>query len=160
MGWTYDRIAAELGYADRGAAWKAIQRVLVETARTTGTETLRQQMLAEVAELPRVAWEDVTHPQPLVDRMGRVVRDEDGEPIADLQQKAASMQVILRALERLAKLRGLDAPKRSVSASMNVADIDAVVKMAREELARIENEHGEDERRANTIAATVEPPED
>lgn len=45
MGWPYFKIAVTLGYADKGAAWRGVQKVLVETARSHGTETLRQQQL-------------------------------------------------------------------------------------------------------------------
>ncbi len=159
QGWTYDQVAAELGYADRAACWRAIRRTLAETARTSGAEVLRAQQLVELAELRRVAWEDVTNPPPLVDRMGRIVRDENGDPVPDVQAKAAQEQVILRALDRLAKLRGLDAPRRSASVSMNMGDIEGIVKLAQGELERLAGERGDDERRANIISVTPEPPD-
>jgi hypothetical protein len=160
-GWTYERIAEHLHYASRGDAWRAVQRTLVDTARREGADVLRQMMQSELAEVRREAWEDVTHPQCLVDRMGRQVTDENGEPIPDRQQKAASMQVVLKALGQLATLRGLNAPKQSTSASvsMGVGDIESLLKMAQDELVRMEKERGADQRRASTIAATVEAPD-
>ncbi len=159
MGWSYSKIAAELGYADKGAAYRGVQKVLVETARTQGTEMLRQQQLAEMTELRRRMWDRVENPPPVVDRVGRVVKDENGTPVPDVQAQAAAAAVILRAAERVARLRGLDAARKTASLNMNVADVSAVIKMAQGELARIEDERGDDERRANAIAATVEPPD-
>ena len=52
MGWSYSKIAAELGYADKGAAYRGVQKVLVETARSHGTETLRQQQLTGLRPSP------------------------------------------------------------------------------------------------------------
>jgi hypothetical protein len=51
-----------------------------------------------------------------------MVKDEAGDPVPDVQAQAAAAATIIRAAERIARLRGLDAPKRSVS--MNAGDID------------------------------------
>ena len=56
---TPTRKCAGLGYSDKGAAWRAVQNVLVETARAQRTEELRVQQLAELAELRRVMWRTV-----------------------------------------------------------------------------------------------------
>ena len=37
----------------------------------------------ELGELSRQMWEVVTDPGPLVDRVGRIVRDRDGNPLPD-----------------------------------------------------------------------------
>ena len=71
MGWSYSKIATELGYADKGRAWHAVKRTLVETANREGAETLRQMMLAECEELRRRMWEKLATPAALVDRVGR-----------------------------------------------------------------------------------------
>lgn len=157
-GHTYDQIATELGYVDRGHVWKAVRRVLVDTARTEGADILRQQMTAELQEIRREAWDDVTHPQCLVDRMGRQVLGPDGEPMPDRMQKATSLQVVLKALGQLATLRGVNAPKTSVH--MGHADIDALMKMANEQIAQMDRERNTDRRRANAIAVTAEPPDE
>lgn len=159
MGWSYSKIAAELGYADKGAAYRGVQKVLVETARSHGTETLRQQQLAEMTELRRRMWEAVDNPPPMIDRVGRIVKDGDGRPVPDIQAQAAAAAVILRAAERVARLRGLDAARKTAALNMNVADVGAVLKMAQDEVERMGKERAEDSRQARLIAATVEPPD-
>ncbi len=134
QGWTYEAIAGELGYSDKGAAWRAVQNVLVETARAQGTEELRVQQLAELAELRRVMWRTVEDPPPLVDRMGRIVVDDDGVQVPDEQARAAAAMVVIRAGERAARLRGLDAPRRSVTANLSLADLEAHLRVLRAEL--------------------------
>jgi hypothetical protein len=159
QGWTYQQVADELGYADRGSCWHAVRRTLADTARASGAEALRGQQLAEMAELRRRMWQVVEDPPPLVDRLGRVVRDDDGEPVPDAQAVTAAAAVIIRAAERVAKLRGLDAPRRTASVAMNMGDIEGIVKLAQGELDRLQDERTDDERRAQMIAATVEPPD-
>ena len=115
-------------------------------------------MTAELQEVRREAWADVTNPQCLVDRMGRQVLDDDGQPMPDRLQKATSLQVVLKALGQLATLRGVNAPKTSVH--MGHADIDALMKMANEQIAEMSRERATDQRRANAIAVTAEPPDE
>lgn len=125
QGWTYEAVAVECGYSDRGTAYRAVQWVLVETARAHGTEDLREMQINELSELRRVMWGVVNDPPPLTDRLGRIVRDGDGEDavtVPDVQAQAAAAQVILRCAERLARLKGMDAPRRSITFT---ADMDA-----------------------------------
>jgi hypothetical protein len=53
-------------------------------------------------------------------RPRRVVHDDDGHVVRDEQARAPAAQVIIRAGERIARLRGLDAPRKSVSASFHI----------------------------------------
>ena len=55
--------------------------------------------------------------------MGRIVVDDDGNQVLDEQARVAAGMVIIRAGERAARLPGLDAPWRSVSASFSLADL-------------------------------------
>ena len=151
QGLPYSEIAARLGYNNRGDAYKAVTRVLRETARAHGTEELRQRQLTELETLRAAMWEDVRNPPPLVDRLGRIVHDADGQPIPDIAAKAAAGAVIIRAGDREARLRGLDMPKRSVSLtghapvaeiraaleSWNPADLHEAIEEAKAEIARL-----------------------
>ena len=134
QGWTYEQIAGELGYADRGTAWRAVQRVMIETARAQGTEELRVQQLAELAELRKAMWRTVDSPPPLVDKLGRPVHDDSGEVVPDEQARAAAAQVIIRAGERAARLRGLDAARRTVGVTFTLADVEGRLVELRREL--------------------------
>ena len=117
-GWTYQAIADECGYASKQAAHIAVQRALVATARSTGTEELRERQLQAMDELCARAWEIVDNPPPAFDRVGRVVTGEDGRPVVDAAAWSQAASVVIRASERAARLRGLDAPKVSVQASL------------------------------------------
>ena len=173
QGLSYREIAARLGYSTGGDAHRAVQKVLWETARQHGTEELRQRQLAELAELRQAMWSLVSSPPPLIDRLGRVVRTdgEDGQPVPDAQAQVAAAAVLLRTSEREGRLRGLDAPRRSVSvtghagpaeiraafASWNPADIDAALAEVRTEIARAEAEAGTPDGERRAIPGTVEP---
>ena len=136
-GWTYDAVAAELGYTDRGSCWRAVQTVLIETARGTRTEELRLQQLAELDALKGTMWATVLSPPPLADHTGRIVKDDDGREVPDEQARTAAAQVIIRAGERIARLRGLDAPRKSLTATVDIpaADLAAHVAEMRAEYA-------------------------
>jgi hypothetical protein len=137
QGWTYDAVATELGYTDRGSCWRAVQTVLIETARGTRTEDLRLQQLAELDALKQAMWQTVLSPPPLADRIGHIVRDDDGREVPDEQARTAAAQVIIRAGERISRLRGLDAPRKSVTAMLDIplADLQATTQQMREEYA-------------------------
>jgi hypothetical protein len=136
-GWTYAAVAAELGYHDKGACWHAVQRALVEVARGTRTEELRLRQLAELEALKTEMWRTVLSPPPLADRVGHIVKDDDGREVPDEQARASAAQVVIRASERIARLRGLDAPRKSVTATFDIpsADVAAHVATMREEYA-------------------------
>src|SRR5690348_14771390 len=135
--WSYERIAQALGYNDRKDAWRAVQQVLAEAAQGQGTQEARLKQLAKIQELERQAWERLADPQPVVDRQGNIVYRPDGAEVVDAAAWAAAAQIVLRCLERHAKLSGLDAPRRSVSliADVPLADLQAHVAQLRRELA-------------------------
>jgi len=122
QGWSYAQIAAELGYSTKGDAYKAVQRVLWETAREHGTEELRQKQLAELAEVRQKMWAILNNPPPAVDRLGRPVT-VDGEQVRDAQAQIQAAAVLIRASERSARLTGTDAPKRTMSISAQIESI-------------------------------------
>ena len=62
--------------------------------------------------------------------------------------------------ERIARLRGLDAPRRTVSASMNLNDIESTIELAKAELARMGQQRAEDDRRVRVIQAQPVPDND
>jgi len=160
QGWSHSAIQRELGYASRGDVSKAIKKVLAETARENGTEALREQQLTAMLAASRAMWERIDNPPPLVDRVGRIVRDANGDAVPDVQAQAAAVAQVVRIAERVSRLRGLDAPRRSVSANMNIADIEGVVAMANAELTRLGQQRAEDARRVQVIQAQPLPDND
>jgi len=114
QGHTYEEVARELGYTDKGACWRAVQATLAETAAASGAAVLREQQLRELAELRRKMWQIIENSPPLVDRLGRPVTDgEDGDPVPDAHAQVEAAAAIIRANDRIAKLRG---PQRSIPA--------------------------------------------
>ena len=160
QGWTHSQIARELGYSSRGDVSNAIRKVLAETAREKGTEALREQQLTAMTELSRVMWDRVNNPPPLVDRVGRIVRDGAGDVVPDVQAQAAAVAQLVKIAERVSRLRGLDSPRRSVNANMNLADIEGVLAMANAELTRLGQQRAEDARRVQVIQAQPLPDND
>ena len=86
-GKTFDEIAAALGYADRGGAYKAVETGLRETLRETATD-LRTLELQRLDELTAAFW-----------------------PMA-LSGDAHAADRVLAMMKRRADLLGLDAPTK------------------------------------------------
>lgn len=130
-GMTYQQIADEMGYAEKGAAYKAVQRGMEEiigeaAAEVRALEVARlDAMYAQVMKV--LETEHVTVSQ------GRVVRrrvlDENGDPIVVGQDRddkpiyreeeilddapvLAAVDRLLRIQQRRAALLGLDAPTK------------------------------------------------
>ncbi len=117
-GSSYQEAADTLGYSDRSTCWKAVQYIRAETTRLTGTsEQLRQAQIAEMDELRKRVWDQIRHPLPAVDRVGRIVHDDNGDQVPDAAALAASEALLVRVSERIGRIRGTDAPRRSISVS-------------------------------------------
>ncbi len=160
QGWTHSQIARELGYASRGAVANAIKLVLAETARSNGTEALREQQLTAMLAASKAMWDRIENPPPLVDRLGRIVKDDDGNPVPDVQAQATAVAQVVKIAERVSRLRGLDAPRRTVQANMNYTDIEGTIELAKAALAQIGQQRAEDERRVRVIQAQPIPDND
>jgi hypothetical protein len=121
-GWTYSEIAAELGYANRSVAYRAAQRCMYETAVEDGTtEQLRRQQVEELRQLRQRMWAVLDNPPPAISRTGKIVVDDEGNPVPDAAAVVAAAAVVLRANERVSRLRGTEAPKRTVTMTGNAS---------------------------------------
>ncbi len=130
QGWTYPAIAAELGYANRSVAYRAAQRCMYETAVEDGTtEELRRQQVEELRLVRQRMWKVLDNPPPAISRTGKIVVDEQGEPVEDAAAVLGAAAMIVKANERTSKLRGTEAPRRSVTmtGSASVAEIRAAM---------------------------------
>lgn len=144
QGWTYPRVAEELGYADKGDCWRAVQIIRREAAQLDGSsEELRRQQLAEMNELKRRLWDQLNSPYPAISRTGKIVTDASGEPVPDATAIAAAQALLVRVNERIARIRGTDAPRRSVTLTGRPGPEDV--------LAFIEHVNPEDLRAAVTM---------
>jgi hypothetical protein len=151
QGWTHERIAAELGYAGRGSVTKAIDRAYAQIV-TPGAEQAKRLDFERLNRLIEKNWEALERQHVAVSN-GRVVRrfvgierhedgieklDADGktipvfEDVLDDGPIAVHTIVILRLLERRARMHGYDAPAKSrvevITADMiesQIADLES-----------------------------------
>lgn len=130
-GKTYAEIANALGYGDKSAARKAVERGLAEVIEEPAAE-LRTLELERLDRLTAVCWEVLEREHVTVshghvvrrevgierDAAGAIVFDGAGKPIPiyeDLLDDGPSLQAVdrlLRIQQRRAALLGLDAPQK------------------------------------------------
>lgn len=123
LGHSYDEIAAELGFGDRGAARKAVERAMLLSVQEPAAEQ-RAMQLAKLDLLLRKAWE-VLYARHIVVNQGRVVLDPDsGEPLVDHGPVLAAVNSVLKIEERRSKLLGLDAPVRVEAITVDMIDVE------------------------------------
>lgn len=134
-GWSYDRIANEMGYTNRSGARKAVERAMAAAVRET-TEEAKTLLLADLNALKKEAWQ-VLEASHITVSHGQVVTitGPDGErvPIPDDGPVLNAIDRILRIDAEIAKIYGAYAPTRS-----EVLTLDAV----EAEIRRLEVEIG------------------
>ena len=118
QGWTYDRIANEMGYSDRSAARKAVERSMATTVRETADEA-KTLLLADLNRAKQAAWAvlDANH---VTVSQGRVVCIDD-VPVPDDAPVLAAIDRIVKIDQEIAKIYGAYAP-----AKHEVRTIDAI----------------------------------
>ena len=126
---TYDHIAKTLGYSDKAAAHRAVERTLIATRQAPADE-VRKIHLARLQEMYKVAREIMISSHWAVQN-GKVVH-LDGSPVTDDMPKLAAIGKMLDILAREAKLLGLDAAKQ-----IEIISLDAVQAEIREIEARM-----------------------
>jgi len=141
QGWSYQRIADELRYASRGAAYDGVQRAFADLP-AEGTDLARAIDLERIDRLIERAWAVMVRPHVTVSA-GKVVRhvtgiaedgtEQLGEAVADDGPVLTAIDRILALLARRAKIYGYDAPP---AARIDVITTDAV----ESEIRRLEAE--------------------
>jgi hypothetical protein len=132
QGWSYQRIADELGFASKGHAHNAVTRAFAEIP----TESAEQAKALDLERIDRlIEWNTAVMLKPhLAHSNGRVVRhitgveldgngkpktDADGKPVYTFEDVLddgpgqASAREVRALVERRAKIFGYDAPARS-----------------------------------------------
>jgi hypothetical protein len=132
--YSYDDIAAELGYADRSGAWRAVERARKQVLRDAD-ESMVSYDLDELDEMAREAWKVLRNTHFVVDRGEVVFHPETGQPLIDDAPILDAIRRLLDVQQRRAKLVGLDAPSRATVTHAS-ADIDAAAAELAAELAR------------------------
>lgn len=109
-GWTLQQIADELGYADRSTARQAIQRALREIVQGPA-EALIQQEAARLDSLYEEALDVLNRDHVMVSH-GRIVTDDNGQPLPDPGPKLAAIDRLVKVRESYRRLFGLDARQK------------------------------------------------
>ena len=125
QGWTIREIADHLYGGSKGDAARGIDRALAETASLHGGRQLRELMIEEIREIRKRMWAILDDPPPAYAANGKIITREDGREVPDVAQMTAAASVIIRSDERLAKVVGLDAPRRSMTAILDIAELQA-----------------------------------
>jgi hypothetical protein len=123
-GLTYAAVAREMGFKTGQQARDSVRRGLALAAVAHGADELWTRSVIELEELQRASWEVIADPGPMVNRAGDVILVEDpetGEDVVqpDQQNRVNAINAALKVNESLRRLRGLDAPKASVSMSLD-----------------------------------------
>ncbi|MFK0182067.1 hypothetical protein ACIQVR_39655 [Streptomyces xanthochromogenes] len=119
----YSQFYKELGYANANAASRDFHRALEESIaeQHASVEVYREEQLIELDFLAEEAHK-ILRTRHYVINSGRIVEHPDtGEPLEDDGPVLAAIDRLVKILDRIAKLRGLDAPQR-----LEVMTIDAI----------------------------------
>ena len=131
-GYSYEAIAKQLSYGNRGNAHRAVQTALSSTVRE-GADELRELALIELDEMAREGWAVLRREHILVSG-GRVVK-QDGKPVPDDGPVLAALDRLLKIAERRVRLLGLDAAVKSRVEVITADMIEAEITRLEAELA-------------------------
>jgi hypothetical protein len=131
-GWSYQRIAEELGFADSDGAYQCVQAGLRAVVREP-TEVAVHLELTGLNEMSRAVWAVLRRDHVIVSQ-GRVVT-RDGKPVPDDGPILAAIDRLLKIQERRARLLGLDAPLKSRIGVITEDMVDAEIRRLEDELA-------------------------
>lgn len=155
QGWTYQRIADELGFASKGHAHNAVMRAYADMP-TEEAQQARQADLDRLDRLIEQAWQVMITPHIAVSN-GKVVRrfaglekdadgierlDMDGKPIPVFEDvlddgpRLAAVNTIRGLLERRARIFGYDAPAKSRVEVITADMIESQIAELESQLAR------------------------
>lgn len=126
QGWSYQRIADELGCADKGHAYQLVQRARDHILRGPAEELIKTEA-TQLDELYAHALDILDRDHVLVSQ-GRVVYGDDGQPLLDDGPKLAALRELRQIRESFRRLYGLDQPSQvAVSGAVRyeVVGVDA-----------------------------------
>jgi hypothetical protein len=155
QGWSYQRIADELGFASKGHAHNAVMRAFADIPGEEAKHA-RQVDLERIDRLIEQAWEIMITPHiavsqgKVVRRFAGVERHEDGIEKLDADGKAipvfedvrddapalAAINTIRSLIERRAKVFGYDAPAKSRIEVITTDTIESEIRRLETELER------------------------
>lgn len=140
----YKEIYEELGYGSPESAAKDFTRALQESiaAQHVEVEVYREEQILELEYLAEEAHKILRSEHFQVSQSGKIVEHPDtGQPLPDPGPVLAAMDRLVKILDRVAKLRGLDAPKRWEVVTIDA--IDAAIADLNKQVAAARSEAGE-----------------
>jgi hypothetical protein len=120
-GWTYQRVANEMGYRDRSAARKAVERALAHDIRESNDEA-KALLLTDLNAAKQAVWA-VLEANHLVISDGRVVH-LDGAPIPDDDPVLRAVDRLVKIDQEIAKIYGAYAPVKSEVITMDAVEAE------------------------------------
>lgn len=128
-GWTIQAIADELGYNSKTSATLAIRRALQAIVHGPAEQLLS--LYVDRLENLYHAAEDIREQDHVVVSHGKIIKDDDGNPLTDSGPKLAAIREARETLVSMRKMLGLDAPSRvSVDAQQLGDEIAALLNRA------------------------------
>lgn len=127
-GRTYQQIADELGYFDRGHAWRGVQRAMKAVLREPAEELIAVEA-ARLDELYVQALDILEREHVMVSHGKIVVDTATGEPLLDDGPRLAALRELRQIRESYRKLHGLNAPQRTettLSGSVSLSELLAL----------------------------------
>jgi hypothetical protein len=139
----YAQFYKELGYSSVEAASRDYSRALEESIarQDAAVEVYREEQLRELDYLAEEAHKVLRARHYVVSQAGKIVTDPQGVPLADPGPVLAAIDRLVKILDRVAKLRGLDAPQRLEV--LTVDAIDAAIADLNQQIAALGVEAGE-----------------
>lgn len=109
-GYSYRQIAEQLGYSDKGQAYRGVQRCVSEVVQ----DKAEQLIAVESARLDDLAAAtvEILERDHYAHSNGRLVTGPDGAPVLDDGPKLAAIRELRQISESYRKLHGLDQPAK------------------------------------------------
>ena len=140
-GYTYQQVSDALGYGDKSNARRSISKALLDTIQAPADE-LRAREVLRAEEIYLMA-RDIARADHYAHSGGKLVhRVENGEtvPLLDPAPRLSAMDRMLKAMERIAKLKGLDSATKVHN--LTLEEIQKMIADEEADLARLEAEGG------------------
>jgi hypothetical protein len=137
-GWTYQHIANEMGYRDRSAARKAVERAMTHDVRESN-EAAKTILLADLNAQKQAVWAvmDASH---VTISNGVVVR-LDGAPVPDDDPIYRGVDRLVKIDQEIAKIYGVYAPVQSRVEVISDDAVDAAILQLTAELGEHASDH-------------------
>lgn len=110
QGMSYKDIATQLGYYDRSHVWRQLQLAKKRVLKDAVEDLIAVEM--QQLDALYVAAEEILDRQHVTVSQGRVVKDDDGNPIPDEGPRIAAIREMRMLRESFRRLYGLDAEKK------------------------------------------------